>query len=176
MKIFNPSLVSASSLTRALCLLLCLSMLMLVACGEDSPPPNNAPTVVTAQSYVQCERREGDFALTEITFVIEDLEGSDTLSDPYVEFGSLSLPMTADPIAAPTEEELAAAEESEESEDSVTICPVESCQMRYTWIYQPGDSESALIGCPEDAPQIFVRIVDRNTNSKEFFLQPRRDE
>jgi hypothetical protein len=173
MKIFNPSLVSGSSLSRALSLLLCLSTLTLGACGEDSPPPNNAPTVVTAQSYAQCERREGDFALTEITFVIEDLEGSDTLSDPYVEFGSLSLPMTADPIAAPTEEETAAAEESE---NSVTTCPVESCQMRYTWIYQPGDSESALIGCPEDASQIFVRILDRNTNSKEFFLQPRRDE
>ena len=166
------SLVSIPALNRALASL-CTVALLLCACDEEPPPPNNPPSVVNAESYAQCERREGDFALTEISFVIEDLEGSDTLSAPYVEFGSLSLPMMTEAIPALTAEEVTAAEEAGEMVDA---CPVESCRMRYTWMYTPGDTESALIGCPEDAPQVFVRILDRDTNSKEFFLQPRRDE
>ena len=159
--------------SRQALLLFSMIMTLLCACDEDLPSPNNPPTVIGAESYAQCERRAGDFALTEISFVIEDLEGSDTLSAPYVEFGSLSLPMVSEAIAAPTPEEVAAAEETG---DTGPVCPVESCQARYTWTYQQGDSESALIGCPEDAPQIFVRIVDRDTNSKEFYLNPNREE
>ena len=151
----------------------CLSTLLLCSCGDDSPLSNHPPTVINTESYAKCERREGDFALTEITFVIEDLEGSDTLSTPYVEYGTLNLTMTSEPIVAPTQEEIEAAEASG---SPINECPVESCQMRYSWTYRVADSDSALIGCPADAPQIFVRIFDKNTNSKEFFLQPRRGE
>ena len=172
MKNFNLNSVILSSL-RSVFISFCIPALFLCSCGEDAPPPNHPPTVMSTESYAQCERREGDFALTEITFVIEDLEGSDTLSTPYVEYGPLSLTMTSEPIAAPTQEEIEAAEASG---SPINECPVESCQMRYSWTYLAADDESALIGCPEDAAQIFVRILDENTNSKEFFLQPRRDE
>ena len=172
MKTLSFKLAKVMTSRRAL-LMFSVTTILLCACDEDPPPPNNAPTVIGSESFAQCERRAGDFALTEISFVIEDLEGSDTLSAPYVEFGSLSLPMEREAIAAPTPEEVVAAEEAG---DMGPVCPVESCQARYTWTYQQGDSESALIGCPEDAPQIFVRIVDQDTNSKEFYLNPNREE
>ena len=139
--------------------------------------------MIGSESYALCDRRDEAFALVEVSFVIEDLEGSDTLSAPYVEFGALQIPVEMEAIPAPTDEERTAFEEAQEAAgemaDNASMlpeCPVESCRARYTWSYSPSDTDAALVICPEDAPDLLVRIFDRDTNSKEFFLAPQRGE
>lgn len=154
---------------------LALGALSCLACGEEEPPPpNNAPTVVGAQSYARCELRERGYALTEVNFVIEDLEGSDTLTTPYVEYNYVSIGVDVEAIPAPTAEEMMAAEERGEE---LATCPVESCRARYSWSYS-NSTENAFILCPEgdDPITVSVRILDQNTNEKVFEIIPMREE
>ena len=156
-------------------LALVFGALSCVACGEEEPPPpNNAPTLIGAQSYARCELRERGYALAEVNFVVEDLEGSDTLSVPYVEYNYISLGVEFEAILAPTEEEASAAEERGEE---VAVCPVESCRARYNWSYN-NSPESAFILCPDTSEPftVSVRVLDRNTNEKAFEIIPVRED
>ena len=56
-----------------------------------------------------CALRDGSDALSEVNFVIEDLQGSDTLLKPYVAYRNVSIPVTESSIPAPSSEEIAAA-------------------------------------------------------------------
>jgi hypothetical protein len=158
------------SLSTALLLILS-GFTLFIAC--DDPPPNDSPSVIGAEVSALCERKEGALALAEISFVIEDLQGSDTLIDPYVEYRNTSIPMEATSLPAPTSEELAMARESGEE---LNACGAESCRMYYSWIYDRNDEEGGLISCAEDGYPVSVIIKDINNNEKSFQIIVEREE
>lgn len=144
-----------------------LTMISVLSSGcEDEPPPNDPPVVIVNQASAVCEPRDGSFALMDLSFVIEDLQGSDTLLTPYVEFQSIALQVESEKLPAPTVEERAAAVETGEM---LPVCEKESCRVRYTWTYRAGDENSGLLFC-EDGDQLLIKIIDENTNELSFYL------
>ena len=139
-----------------------LSILGLIACGDG--PANDAPTVIDANISALCALRDGADALSEVQFVIEDLQGSDTLLSPYVAYRTVSIPMTETIIPAPSTEEIAAAKAEGQTLNS---CSKDSCQIQYSWTYDRNDEQSGLLRCDENS-QIDVIIKDINNNEKEF--------
>ena len=152
---------NAHSLIQQLCVVL-LTILGLMACGEG--PANDAPNVIGDNTFALCALRDGAKALSEVQFVIEDLQGSNTLLTPYVAYRSVSIPMIEMTISAPSSEDIAAAKE-----EGLTLnsCSKESCQMQYSWTYDRNDEQSGLLRCDETS-QIDVIIKDINNNEKEF--------
>ena len=141
-----------------------LTLTMFPAC-DDEPPPNDPPVLINAGAEAKCELRAGLPALMSVRFTIEDLQGSNTLLLPLVEFNNIAIEMTPTPIPAPTPEEITAAMESGAE---LPVCGHESCRMEYTWDYQAG-ADSALIGC-EEGDRLFIRILDEDNNDKSAYL------
>ncbi len=157
-----------SLFVSTLCLI--LSSVFMTACGDE--PANDAPTVIGRSTYALCSLRDGADSLSEVHFVIEDLQGSDTLLAPYVAYRNITIPVTESIIPAPTSEELSAANEAG---TSLNACSVDSCQMQYSWTYNRNDEQSGLLRCDENS-QIDVIIRDINNNEKEFKIFVMREE
>ena len=145
-------------------------MFFLTAC--DDGPANDAPTVVATNTYALCALRDGSDALSEINFVIEDLQGSDTLLQPYVAYRNVSIPVIENSIPAPSSEEIAAAKAEGQK---LSSCSVDSCQMQYSWTYDRNDDQGALLRCDENS-QIDVIIKDINNNEKIFKIYVMNEE
>lgn len=156
--------------TIGLISLVCIASLI-ISC--DDPPPNNPPSIIGAEVSALCEREEGAFALVEVNFVIEDLEGSDTLLAPFVEYRKVPIPMEASPIPAPSPEELATAKESGVKLNS---CGAESCRMHYSWTYDRGNQEHGLIRCAAEDEPVYVRLKDQNDNEQSFQILVDRED
>ena len=154
----------------SICSIVPLTILGLIACGDS--PANDAPTVIGANTSALCALRDGADALSEVQFVIEDLQGSDTLLSPYVAYRTISIPMTETIIPAASAEEIATAKAEGQPLNS---CSKESCQIQYSWTYDRNDEQSGLLRCDENS-QIEVIIKDINNNEKEFKIFVQNEE
>ena len=160
---------------RLLCPLFLTSTLALSGSmlGCEDPPPNDSPTVIGSSTFALCERKEGNYALSELQFVIEDLQGSDTLVQPFVGYRNVSIPMSETAIPAPTSEELSAAKEAGQT---LKTCSSESCRMQYSWTYERNDAEGGLIRCDATEAQVEVIIKDINGNERAFKITVMQEE
>ena len=171
--ILNQSL-NISVQRSAYCTLIFIILAMSsVIIGCEDPPANDPPTVIGSSTYARCERVEGEYGLSEIQFVIEDLQGSDTLVIPYVSYRNVSIEMTESTIPAATTEEISAAKEAGMK---INACSKESCQMQYSWDYDRNDEASGLIRCEVNEAQVLVVIKDFNGNAKNFKINVLREE
>jgi hypothetical protein len=152
---------------------LMLSLIALMGCEEDPPPPPppNLPVLLDGQAL--CERRMGDYYLTEVSLLVQDYDGIDTLLAPSAELLSIALPLEPNPIPAPPPEEEEARREMlaemAAGDDEITeepICMVESCQVRYVW-RQSNDEDSAPILCGADGKDVLIsiRVMDQDGHS-----------
>ena len=125
-----------------------LALSACLACGEEEQP--NLPTFVESSATMRCVF-EGDTSyLSELSFIVEDLDGSDTLRAPSVELRSLSLTMEAEALS-PSEEER---------------CGLESCRVEYSWRFDA--AEHGRVSCGEDGASLTAQITisDENGHTK----------
>jgi len=128
----------------ALCAALSLGGVSLFGCAEDEPP--NLPSFVEGEAVMLCTQEGSAYYLSELSFVVEDKDGAETLLAPSVELSALSLPV---------ESELLPAGEDEG-------CGVESCRVRYTWRFDASENGRVACGADEGALSALLTISDEN--------------
>lgn len=133
------------------------SLCALAACEDPAPPANNTPVILDEELSLSCAREQSIFTLSALSFIVEDLDGAETLRQPSVELLAIGLPVTAEVIPAPTPEEVAAAKESG-SEDTRFQCKHESCRVRYTWRRDASMGDGKVF-CGDDGSALSVQIA-----------------
>lgn len=128
-----------------------LTISLLVALwGCDEPPPPSPPVVL--KGTLSCERVGGDFILDRLELLVEDLDGTDNLLNPYVAISSIPLPLMSEILPAFTPEEAAM--------NNAGPCSAESCWVRYSWV--AGGENEMPIYCGDAGTDLVadVRIFD----------------
>ena len=131
--------------------LLLALMVPFAGCDEEpEPPPPNPPQILNGS--LECRMLRGTYALESATFLVEDLDGVETLGEPEATVLTYQLSLTGEPIPAPMEGE-------GEGEAEGPACASEACQIRYSWVRQ-----EEVINCGEmgDALEISLRVEDED--------------
>lgn len=138
---------------RAFCI--AVIALGLAACGEEITVDANKPDLPAAPK-VQCREVNGQQTLDVVEFVVQDLDGSQTLLAPMVTVGSVRLEMTGEALTW----------------DNAEIeCATESCQMRYSW--ERPNSGPEQIYCGEEGKSLTIEFFVEDEDG--FFTFGSRD-
>lgn len=114
-------------------------------CGEEPKP--NLPSFVEGSLELLCEIESGESYLSELSFTVEDLDGSESLLTPSVELRSLSLMVEGEPLEVSEEE---------------SKCSVESCRTRYTWRFEA--SSQGRVSCGESGEELTATVTVSDEN------------